>query len=271
MRSVNGHSIFSLDQHIRRMTKFRSALPGASECKDFNEQETRHFVLPHLQHAMKAFLEKRSLDIDSGEEMKISLVFSLKRESMGKPVQELQLESDVDVGVSVGSLSVPQPGGVEVESALHHRSNPTVKHGDWVHERKQLEESMRPGSNEVIMVDDGGQVFEGLSSNFVVVEKDGTVVTAPSDVVLEGTVLKMLIGILDKHNVPLVRKHPILSEASQWQGALVTSTSRLALPVDKLWMTDKKTCVQMQPEAPVVKQIQQWVKQQVESQSEKVI
>jgi branched-subunit amino acid aminotransferase/4-amino-4-deoxychorismate lyase len=45
--------------------------------------------------------------------------------------------------------------------------------------------------NEVILADGDGRLYEGLSSNFFVVQ-DGSLVTAPSEHVLVGTVSKMV-------------------------------------------------------------------------------
>lgn len=50
---------------------------------------------------------------------------------------------------------------------------------------------MAPDVNEVVMMDGDGHLYEGLSSNFFVVEND-TIVTAPPQYVLSGTIASMV-------------------------------------------------------------------------------
>ncbi len=59
-------------------------------------------------------------------------------------------------------LTEPGQGAeVCVQAAVAHRDNPTVKHGDWIEQRKELEANMPKHCNEVIMIDKEGRVSEG--------------------------------------------------------------------------------------------------------------
>jgi len=49
------------------------------------------------------------------------------------------------------------------------RNNPTVKHVDWTSDRKKLEREGSQNANEMLLVDHAGHIYEGLSSNFVVI------------------------------------------------------------------------------------------------------
>jgi branched-subunit amino acid aminotransferase/4-amino-4-deoxychorismate lyase len=72
-------------------------------------------------------------------------------------------------------------------------------------------------------------VFEGLSSNFLAVV-DGTVFTAGKGV-LKGTIRDMIIKICKKNGIPLQETPPNVADIGRWQGCIVSSTSRLSLPV----------------------------------------
>jgi branched-subunit amino acid aminotransferase/4-amino-4-deoxychorismate lyase len=47
-----------------------------------------------------------------------------------------------------------------------------------------LEDSMPADVNEMVLCDDGGELLEGMSSNFFAVTKDGTLVTADEGVLV---------------------------------------------------------------------------------------
>ena len=62
------------------------------------------------------------------------------------------------------------------------------------------------------------------------------VVTA-GEGVLEGTVRRLLLEVCEREGIPVVLKPPKLAEAaSKWEGALISSTSRLMLPIDELYV-----------------------------------
>lgn len=50
--------------------------------------------------------------------------------------------------------------------------------------------------------------------------------------ILEGTVRRLVLEVCAKHNIPLDLTPPRLDEITTWEGAFISSTSRLALPVD---------------------------------------
>lgn len=97
-----------------------------------------------------------------------------------------------------------------------------------------MEDSKSPDSNEVILVDESGRLYEGLSSNFFVIRSgDESIQTAPLDQVLVGTVMKR---ILDTE--PVVFEFPRVEEIEKWKGAFITSTSRMILPVHQIITLD---------------------------------
>lgn len=95
-----------------------------------------------------------------------------------------------------------------------------------------MEESKLPESNEIILSDRFGRLYEGLSSNFFILRSDGRLQTAPLDQVLPGTVMKRVLELEGDDN--LVFENPKIEEIDTWKGAFITSTSRLILPIDKI-------------------------------------
>jgi hypothetical protein len=61
--------------------------------------------------------------------------------------------------------------------------------------------------------------------------QDGVVYTAGSGV-LEGTVRRLVLEVCATNGIPVSVTAPRLSDIDQWDGAFLTSTSRLVLPID---------------------------------------
>ena len=49
-----------------------------------------------------------------------------------------------------------------------------------------------------------------------------------------GTVREVLLQVCEAEGIPVRLQPPMLADVDQWEGALVSSTSRLALPVDRI-------------------------------------
>ncbi len=83
--------------------------------------------------------------------------------------------------------------------------------------------------NEALLLDDATQdLYEGLSSNLFAF--DGTrqtIVTAPLDSVLKGTILKVVVAVCEEQKIPIEFKFPNLKHLEEWEGAFITSRSTL--------------------------------------------
>lgn len=90
------------------------------------------------------------------------------------------------------------------------------------------------GADEALLSTPDGRVTEGTSSNFAVITSTGTLVTAPEGAVLAGTVRGALLAAAAATGTRVLLEAPRLDDAASWAGALLLSTSRLALPVDEL-------------------------------------
>jgi branched-subunit amino acid aminotransferase/4-amino-4-deoxychorismate lyase len=150
---------------------------------------------------------------------------------------------DVEAFVSVESMGKTIARPVWIECArVGSRKNPTVKHGEWLLERKALEAKIKPGCNEIVLVDEAEQVFEGMSSNVCVMDREGVLWTAPTSRILEGTVLKLLLQVCEKEKIPVKRICPSLQLLREGS-IMITSTSRLCLPVEGVYFPDSDELV----------------------------
>lgn len=101
-----------------------------------------------------------------------------------------------------------------------------------------MEDTKSPESNEVILSDDSGYLYEGLSSNFFVIHPDGCLQTAPLTEVLPGTVMKR---VLENWKYSEIVFDKVKGEdVERCLGAFITSTSRLILPIHTIILLDNR-------------------------------
>jgi hypothetical protein len=155
MRTV-GHAqkIFAYRDHIKRLALVREAIDASGKYGGFEEAATASLITPQVRAAI---LSKQNV---TGE-LKVSVALRMRETSEKKALIETTLE-DMEVCIAVEDLTEMSSSPVCVQAAFATRDNPTVKHGAWIEQRKQLEASMRKECNEVILVDSvSGGVVEG--------------------------------------------------------------------------------------------------------------
>ena len=95
--------------------------------------------------------------------------------------------------------------------------------------------------NEVLLMDTDGSILEGMSSNFGVIQ-NGALVTAEEGVLL-GSVRGLVLSVCECEGVGVELRAPNVSEADTWEGAFISSTSRLLLPIDEMRIQTPAVCV----------------------------
>jgi len=129
------------------------------------------------------------------------------------------------------------------ETALPSRfRSPQNKVASWCRLRKPLEDPETykpPGVGEVLMVRPTAsgthEILEGLTSNFFVIYKDGTVRTADEGV-LCGYVRHLVIDCAERAGLRMQYSPILMEDASKglWESAFITSSSRLIYPISQI-------------------------------------
>ena len=123
---------------------------------------------------------------------------------------------------------------------------PNAKISSWSSKRRPLEQKetfMPDGVGEVLLLQEtkdtrAFHVLEGLTSNFFVIYKDGTIRTA-NDGILFGYVRHLVLKVAEEHGFNIHITHPILlEEACKWEECFITSSSRLIYPIEKILIPD---------------------------------
>ena len=109
----------------------------------------------------------------------------------------------------------------------------TAKDSTWVTARAALEARQGADTEEIILTSEGS-LFEGLQTNFFALNVDGILETAPDGTVLAGTVRGLVLAQAKIAGLDVIFRAPQVSQATNWRGAFICSTSRLVMPVDEL-------------------------------------
>lgn len=156
----------------------------------------------------------------SQEELKLTILFVWHTE-----------DSMLECLYHVSQLPLRPSPPIKVEVRGAPRSNAKAKDSGWVRERKRLEYLKPVDTNEILLRDVDGALLEGTQTNFYVV-MEGKLWTA-GEGVLEGTVRKLVLEACAAHHIPVIlHPPPNLKDLQRWEGALLSSTSRLLLPID---------------------------------------
>lgn len=201
-RTVQLNKIFDLKGHLERLESGYKSLNG----NDLNTNSV-------LQLLKSALLEFQSKTLQEGK----ATILCLKEGH----------------AIHVSPL-LPPPKKAQCIMAGKPRHNATVKDSLWVADRQPLE---NPKFNEVLL-SENGEIYEGLTSNFACI-LNGKLLTSPLNNVLPGTVLKLALEICKKLEIPVEFRNPKISEIHEWEGAFITSTSRLILPIDEITISEK--------------------------------
>ncbi|KAH6563360.1 hypothetical protein BASA62_008570 [Batrachochytrium salamandrivorans] len=118
------------------------------------------------------------------------------------------------------------------------RSNPLAKTTSWITDRRYIEIERPLGFHESILIDEHGSLYEGTTTNFVVLltDSDGelSIVSAPIGMVLEGTILGLLEKACHKIKLRYRRVFPKLDTISTWKGAAILNAARIFSPVSHI-------------------------------------
>lgn len=148
-----------------------------------------------------------------------------------------EIDRDFDV---VAFTSDPNRWGEGVNLAVE----PNARHGanrfagakilSWSHNLTWLENAKERGFDEVILLDERGEVSECTSANIFIETDDGFATPPLSSGCLPGVTRELLLGDARPVDVPVVERPIGLHELYEARASFVTSTTRNLLPVSSV-------------------------------------
>lgn len=147
-----------------------------------------------------------------------------------------------------------------------------AKDTKWVTQRARLERE-QGDANETVLTNESGQAIEGTQTNFFAVV-GGEVYTASDSEVLSGTIRAIVMDVCKENGVHVRLQAPAIEGHRKWEGAFISSTSRLVLPIDRIFVLDdaspsSKECAgeYSVPVSGLVLNIQKWVTEKLRTHS----
>ena len=187
-------------------------------------RQLREPVLGAMRSAMTTHMQQGSDD-----ELKVTVLVGW---GGGGGDDSEQAGNSFDISAHIAPLPPRPVPPVRVVILGAPRENADAKDSAWVQQRQDLERAKGDGVNEVLLMAADGSLPEGTQTNFFAV-KDGVLYTAGTGV-LEGTVRGLVLDICRRTDVPVVLEPPNAAEIASWDGAFISSTSRLVLPIDEI-------------------------------------
>lgn len=119
-------------------------------------------------------------------------------------------------------------GGVHVATIPITRRNPRAKTNDWMKRRAEAKAAI-PDAYEGIILNEAGQLLEGMGSNFYAI-RGGVLYTAGDDLVLSG-ISRKIVQQVAPAIVQVVYQPIALSDVNTLAEAFLTSSSRGVVPI----------------------------------------
>ena len=219
LRTIGGgQRVVELEQHHARLIHSAQGLVGPlSPSAVFDRDILRRLLRASLPERPEA----------AGGEYRVTVLFD--------PV------SAAETLLALSEAIPPNPPSVQVEVRQMSRHEPGIKTTRWVADRQVAErERQSASSNEILLADAEGNLYEGLSSNFAVLERDPAtrqwcLITAPPGSVLAGSILQLAKEAASQQlGMAVLERAPRLDRLSAYPAAFITSTSRLLLPIHRI-------------------------------------
>ena len=147
--------------------------------------------------------------------------------------------NNVNLLVAQIPFSYPEPQhyqkGVKLLSSSIERPNPHVKQSvinDKI--RRNIADILsKEDIYEVALVNHDGEITEGSRSN-IFFTKENKIISASSELILEGITRKRIVGLLKEMKTPFIEAQILLSEIEQYDACFLTGTSPKVLPVAQI-------------------------------------
>jgi len=277
-RTVGRSSVFELSMHCQRLydTAFAVITRQVSQAGDGRPAQALAYLQKGGAEALKPLVKREVLAalsyLDGVEDGRADAEYQVTMLITCDTTGDHTPQRGFDVLTFVQPLPEVEPM-VLVEAHHAERRNPTIKDVQWVNDRQHLEEVQKKAAvNEVIMYDASGHITEGLQTNFFAVQKDGTLLTAPDQRVLSGTVRKVVLDVAKEHSLPVRFECPNIKDIDEWESCFICSTSRLVKPIRELGNPEFRTTRrQFANSGTVAHQVEELVLQDIQRHSESLM
>jgi branched-chain amino acid aminotransferase len=216
-----GPAIFRLRDHTRRL---------------FNSAHILGMRVPYdqdtLDEAQRAAVRQNGL-----ASAYIRPMFYYGAEGMGLRADNLNVHGIVaawDWGAYLGEENMKHGIRIKVSSFTRHHVNITMcrakANGNYMNSMMALQEALRDGYDEALLLDAEGYVMEGSGENVFIV-RDGVLYTPDLTSALDGITRKTVITLAEEFDLPVVEKRITRDEVYIADEAFFTGTAAEVTPI----------------------------------------
>lgn len=223
-KTEQGTALFQLAAHTRRL--FESA--HILGMKIPYDRET-------IQHAQIQSIRENKL-----ESCYVRPMIFYGAEGMGLRADNLKVHVIVaawEWGAYLGEEGLNQGIRVKVSSINRHHVNVSMcrakANGHYVNSTLALQEALRDGYQEALMLDTNGYVMEGTGENLFII-RDGVIYTPDLASALDGVTRKSVIRIIRDEGYELIEKRITRDEVYIADEAFFTGTAAEVTPIREL-------------------------------------
>jgi branched-chain amino acid aminotransferase len=220
-KTTQGAAIFRLEDHTNRL---------------FNSAHILGMAMPWdratLNQAQRDVVRENQLD--SGY---LRPMCFYGAEGMGLRADNLQVHCMVAAwswGAYLGEDNMKNGIRIRVSSFTRHHVNTTMcrakANGNYMNSMMALQEALRDGYDEALLLDASGFVMEGSGENVFIV-KDGTLYTPDLTSALDGVTRRTVITLGDELGIPVVEKRITRDEVYIADEAFFTGTAAEVTPI----------------------------------------
>jgi len=166
------------------------------------------------------------------------------RQILGRfPTKEMRIRLTIDLEskpsttyIALEPLKTPTEAeyanGVWAVTTPLVRHNPKSKHTAFLSIAETVRAQLPEGVHEALLVGEGGQILEGLSSNFFAI-RSGEIWNAEEEV-LPGITQAIVLEEIQKERLPVKFQGFCVTDLSTLDEAFITSSSRSILPINRI-------------------------------------
>ncbi len=216
-----GPAIFRLEDHTRRL---------------FNSAHILGMRLPYDQDTLNA-AQRDAVRENGLESAYIRPMFYYGAEGMGLRADNLNVHCIVaawDWGAYLGEENIKHGIRIKVSSFTRHHVNVTMcrakANGNYMNSMLALQEALRDGYDEALLLDAEGYVMEGSGENVFIV-RDGLIYTPDLTSALDGITRKTVMALAREMGLRVIEKRITRDEVYISDEAFFTGTAAEVTPI----------------------------------------
>ncbi len=222
--TAGGTAIFRLQDHTRRL--FNSAhILGLSIPWDQDTLNAAHCEVLRVNHLTSAYIRP--------------MIF-YGSEGMGLRADNLQVHGIIAAwqwGSYLGEANMQRGIRVRVSSFTRHHVNVTMcrakANGNYMNSMLALQEALRDGYDEALLLDAQGYVMEGSGENIFII-RDGVLYTPDLTSALDGVTRKTVITLAHELGLTVIEKRITRDEVYIADEAFFTGTAAEVTPIREI-------------------------------------